>query len=73
MHKLVNIIAAQKLIKLEATVPFFHTIITEILVKKLTHDQVKMYDFIAISQVINFLFYIIVIEWWTAASAGICL
>lgn len=52
VHKLMNIMEAQKLIELEAIIPIFQ--LTEILVEKfMTYDLVKIYHFLAISQDIS--------------------
>lgn len=42
-----NIIEAQKLIELEASMPIFQAKRTEILVEKSTYDLVKIYHFLA--------------------------
>lgn len=45
VHKLRNIMEAQKLIEIEASVLIFHAKRTEILVEKLNYDSVKIYHF----------------------------
>lgn len=51
-----NIMEAQKLTELEATMPIFHAKRTGILVEKLTYGLLEIYQFLAISQDISLTF-----------------